>query len=81
MGRVQKFPPCNFQVREVSTQAVACSRCVTTSDERGLQTSIKGLPGLLEHCKRLILRKPSLGDEVGDTAMGLAGKKMREERF
>ena len=40
-GRVQRFPPCNFQLRETLTQAVACSRCVTVSDERGPQTYIK----------------------------------------
>lgn len=38
------FPPCNFQVREMLIQAVACSRCVTISDERESQMHIKGCP-------------------------------------
>ncbi|XP_074784893.1 protein S100-A12-like [Athene noctua] len=42
------------------TQAVACSRCVTISDERGSQTSIKGLPRLSDHFNRPIRCKPSL---------------------
>ncbi|KAM8986123.1 protein S100-A12-like [Ara ararauna] len=41
------------------TQADACSRCVTTSDERGPQTDIKALQRLLDHCDRPILCKAS----------------------
>lgn len=80
-GGVQEFPPCNFQVRETLTQAVACSRCVTASDERGPQTCIKGLPGRSDHCDRPILCKPFSETRVSDTAMVLAGNKMREKRF
>ncbi|KAM6112549.1 protein S100-A7-like [Phoenicopterus ruber ruber] len=42
------------------TLNVEARRCVTTSDERGPQTCIKGLLRLLDHYNRPILRKLSL---------------------
>lgn len=63
------------------TQADACSRCVTTSDERGPQTDIKGLQRLLDHCDRPILCKASLEIRVRNTAVALVRKKVRGEVF
>lgn len=45
MGTGSEVPPRNFQVREMLIQAVACTRCVTTSDEREPLVHIKGHPG------------------------------------